>query len=189
MGPGIVWPMAHETATLFFALLAAALTLLLAVVLVSLVADRSGRLGLLPALVPASLELAAIVAATCTLGSLYLSEIAGFIPCRLCWVQRGFMYPAAVVLLVALGVRRARPSLSRKLAGSAAVLAVLGLPVSIFHRVEQARGEVGGFCSIDNPCSLRWVDHFGFVTIPTMAAAGFAGVFILVGLHLFWRAP
>jgi hypothetical protein len=43
--------------------------------------------------------LAASVAIVATLGSLFMSEIAGFIPCRLCWVQRGFMYPLALVFV------------------------------------------------------------------------------------------
>lgn len=36
-----------------------------------------------------------------TLGSLYLSEIKGFIPCDLCWFQRIFMYPLVLILGIA----------------------------------------------------------------------------------------
>ena len=42
----------------------------------------------------ASTWLAFLVAATATLGSLYFSEVAHFVPCRLCWFQRIAMYPA-----------------------------------------------------------------------------------------------
>jgi disulfide bond formation protein DsbB len=181
--------MTDETATLFFALLAAGLSVLVVGIACSLAFDRVGRLGLIRSVHPAAIELAALVAVTCTLGSLYLSEIANFIPCRLCWVQRGFMYPAAAVLLAAVIARRSSPATSRVLAGAGGVLAALGLPVSILHRVEEEIGEVGGFCSLDIPCSFRWVNHFGFVTIPTMAAVGFVGILTLVGLHLFWRNP
>jgi disulfide bond formation protein DsbB len=47
------------------------------------------------------LALAALVAAVATAGSLYLSEGAHLVPCRLCWYQRTMMYPLAVILVVA----------------------------------------------------------------------------------------
>src|SRR4029079_16621504 len=40
-----------------------------------------------------------VVASIATGGSLFLSEVAGFVPCELCWYQRIFMYPLAVVLV------------------------------------------------------------------------------------------
>ena len=48
-----------------------------------------------------SLWLAWLVAAGATAGSLYFSEIADFVPCRLCWFQRICMFPLAGILLVA----------------------------------------------------------------------------------------
>ena len=41
------------------------------------------------------------VASTAMLGSLYLSEIADFIPCTLCWYQRIAMYPLVPLLGIA----------------------------------------------------------------------------------------
>lgn len=160
--------------TLFFALLAVLATVVAVAIIGSAV--TGDRVGLLRQLRPVAVELAVAVAVTSTLGSLYLSEVAGFDPCRLCWVQRGFMYPAAILLAVALVTRRRLPLLV------AGALAGIGLPISIFHRIEQAAGGFGSLCDQDNPCSLRWVEHFGFVTIPTMAAAGFAAVIALVAL-------
>lgn len=51
------------------------------------------------------LGLAWLVAAVCTAGSLWFSEVAGFQPCRLCWIQRACMYPLTVVLAVAAWAR------------------------------------------------------------------------------------
>ncbi len=48
-----------------------------------------------------------LVAAGATAGSLYFSEVANFVPCRLCWFQRTAMYPLSVILLVA-AIRRDR---------------------------------------------------------------------------------
>ena len=28
-------------------------------------------------------------------------------------------------------------------------------------------------CDVDNPCSLIWVERFGYLTIPTMALSAF----------------
>jgi disulfide bond formation protein DsbB len=173
--------MPHATEILFFALLAIALTLLVVAIALSAVFDRSGRLGLIAQVRPVALELAALVAVTCTAGSLYLSEVVGFVPCRLCWFQRGFMYPAAVVLLVAAITKR------RAVAIGGLVLAGLGLPVSIFHRIEEEVGSIGNVCELANPCSFKWVNEFGFITIPTMAGVGFVGVITLVTLHLSGR--
>jgi disulfide bond formation protein DsbB len=173
--------MAHETETLFFALLALALAALVVVIGLSAVFDRPNRLGLINQVRPVALELATAVAVVCTLGSLYLSEVVGFVPCRLCWIQRGFMYPAALILVAALVTRR------KPLALGGLGLAVLGLPVSIFHRVEEEVGSIGNVCEAVNPCSFKWINHFGFVTIPTMAGIGFIGVITLLSLHLSGR--
>lgn len=50
---------------------------------------------------PVALHLALGVALVATLGSLYLSEIANFPPCRLCWYQRIAMYALVPILAAA----------------------------------------------------------------------------------------
>lgn len=130
---------------------------------------------------PLRLELVAAIAVTATLGSLYLSEVAGFEPCRLCWVQRAFMYPSAILLVAAVARNRTAkgpetPASIRWLTLLAGVLSVVGLGVAAFHRYEQSKGGLGSFCDPAVPCSARWMNHFGFMTIPTMAGIGFAAI-------------
>lgn len=170
-----------QMVTLFFALLSGLAVLIALALAVS--ATIGDRFGALAAIRPVAVPLAAAVATTATAGSLYLSEVAGYDPCRLCWVQRGFMYPAAVLLIIA-AVTKLRPAIW--LGG---LLATIGLPVALFHRYEQSAGEVGGFCDQANPCSLRWVQELGFVTIPTMAAAGFIAVVALCLAALTGQGP
>jgi len=43
-----------------------------------------------------------LVAVVSTLGSLFFSEVMGLPPCILCWYQRIFMFPLAVILTMAL---------------------------------------------------------------------------------------
>lgn len=49
-----------------------------------------------------ALHLAWLVAIIATGGSLYMSEILLWEPCKLCWVQRIFMYPLVLLLGIAL---------------------------------------------------------------------------------------
>jgi hypothetical protein len=72
---------------------------------------------------------------------------------------------------------------------AAGLLALCGLPVSLFHRYEEAVGGSSGFCDPVNPCSFKHTEQLGFITIPTMAAAGFIGILALVAVHLLWRKP
>ena len=159
---------------LFFSLLsllALAAALGLAIMLV-----RSGsRTTAVIELGPYALPVAAVVATVATFGSLYLSEVEGFVPCLLCWVQRGFMYPLAAFLIV-VSFRPARWA-------GYLILPVAGLGglVSAYHYGEQ-RGWVGGseeFCDAAAPCTYVWVEQFGFMSIPFMAFSGFLLIALL----------
>jgi disulfide bond formation protein DsbB len=124
------------------------------------------------------LWLAAAVAAVATGGSLYFSEVADFVPCKLCWFQRIAMYPLVLLALPALaGDRRAgRYFLPLPLAG---------LLVASWHiLVERGVVEDTQSCRISAPggCATRWMEELGYVTIPTLAATGFALVAVLLAL-------
>jgi disulfide bond formation protein DsbB len=123
----------------------------------------------------APLWLAFAVAATATAGSLYLSEVAGFIPCTLCWYQRIAMYPLVIVLGIAAwrghaGVRR-----------YVVPLAAIGAVIAAYHvALQRLPGLPSGACSLDAPCTLIYVERFGFVTIPVMALIGFVAILTLL---------
>jgi disulfide bond formation protein DsbB len=126
---------------------------------------------------PAGLWLAALVALTAMSGSLYFSEIAGFTPCALCWYQRIAMYP--LVLILGVAAVRGDASVIRY----AGPLAAAGALVSIWHiGVERIPGLPSGSCSLDVPCSTILVQVVGFITIPTMALAGFLAILTLLFL-------
>ena len=126
------------------------------------------------ALAPVALWYAAAVAATATLGSLYFSEVAHYTPCRLCWYQRIAMYPLAVILLVAAWRR------DRDVRWYVLPVAALGFLVAAYHyALERVPSLDRGACDPDVPCTLEWFEEFGFMTLPFMAAAGFAAVAVL----------
>lgn len=136
--------------------------------------------GLAMAIGDSWLALGATVAVASTIGSLLYSEAYDLIPCRLCWYQRIFMYPLAVVLLVAW-VRR-DPAGARRYAPP---LALIGLPISIYHYLVQHFPNLESTaCLIDVPCSAAYVWRYGFVSIPFMAIAGFASILVLL-----WAGP
>ena len=136
---------------------------------------------LLDGLSDVSLWLAAVVATVCTLGSLYFSEIAGYLPCELCWFQRICVYPLSATLIIG-AVRRDR-SVWRYVVVPAAV----GLVIAIYHTQLQAFPEQTSFCPTTVPCTARYVWEFGFVSLPFMALSGF--VFILVMMRVSILPP
>ena len=84
-----------------------------------------------------------------TLGSLYYSEHAGFIPCELCWYQRIAMYPLVIVLGVGW-LRR-----DRKVWITALLFVVVGAPLSLYHwLVERVPSFAeSSSCSAVAPCT------------------------------------
>src|SRR4051812_4082706 len=141
----------------------------LAVVLLALFARPTlqrirGALGDQP------LQLAFVVALVSTLGSLWLSEGAGFVPCRLCWYQRIAMYPMAVIL----GIAAFRHDVRVRIYALPVVL--IGASISVWHILIERFPSLESSTSCDpaNPCSLIWVERFGYLTIPTMALSAFA---------------
>ena len=127
------------------------------------------------AVAPDALWLAFLVALVATSGSLYLSEVAHFVPCKLCWYQRIAMYPLVPVLGIAAWRR------DRGIAPYAATVATAGGLVSTYHVVlERFPSLESGICDPSNPCTLIWVQRFGYLTIPAMAWSAFALIVVLV---------
>ncbi len=116
-----------------------------------------------------------LVAAVATLGSLYFSEVAHYVPCRLCWFQRVAMYPIAVIALVGL-IRRDRGARWYFLP-----LAVIGLVISSYHYLIEWKPSLDtGSCALFGPaCTDIWFRSFGFVTLAFMALCGFAFIIVV----------
>ena len=174
--------MSTDQVTLFLALLALVAqvgAVLLAVTLAAraLAPSAAWPRQVLAAVTPAALTLAAGVAVVATLGSLYYSEVADFPPCRLCWFQRIGMYPLAVILPIAAWRR------DRQVRWYALPLALGGGAVSVYHvLVERFPSLESGACDLANPCSIVWVERFGYLTIPAMALSGFVLIALLLVL-------
>lgn len=114
------------------------------------------------------LTVAWVAAIVATLGSLYFSEIRHFVPCTLCWFQRIFMYPMAVLLGVAMYYRDLR------IARYTFILSVIGGSISVYHILLQNFPSIfHDACSVGVPCSGKYINWFGFVSIPVLALTAF----------------
>jgi disulfide bond formation protein DsbB len=145
---------------------------LLVVLLVLAALFAAGRLRAL--LWGYELWAAFVVAAFATGGSLFFSEIAGFVPCELCWFQRICMYPLSILTLFAATHRDYR------FARYLIPLAVVGASVSVYHLlIENNVISEPSACRIGGAgCAVKWINEFGYMTIPTLALTGFA---LLIG--------
>lgn len=118
-----------------------------------------------------------LVAAVATGGSLYYSEVAGFIPCELCWYQRIFMYPLSIVMLLLAiwGDNRA--------ARYIVALPVVGGGVAVYHMLIQYHAIAEPHqCMVSAPgtgCAFNWIGlpgldaSLGYLAIPTLALTAF----------------
>jgi disulfide bond formation protein DsbB len=122
------------------------------------------------------LFMAWVVAITATLGSLYFSEIMEYIPCKLCWIQRIFMYPLTIILGIATVKKDFR------ITGYVLPMTILGGLVSLYHylyeKTDWFHSTTVNFCG-ENPCDVEYINWFGFVTIPFLALVAFILITIL----------
>lgn len=164
--------MTHDTIVALAALAVAGEAIAAALALIGLLAllgIRAPLQGLRAALWGYELWAAFVVAAIGTGGSLFFSEIAGFVPCDLCWFQRICMYPLSILTLFAAAHG------DYKFARYLVPLPLVGAGVSVYHiLVENHVVATPSACQIGGAgCAVKWIDEFGYVTIPTIALSGF----------------
>jgi len=139
-------------------------------------------LGIRSAVWGYELWLAFAVTAVATGGSLFFSEVANFVPCELCWFQRIFMYPLAIVTLLAAIAN------DHRVARYLLPLPVIGAGISVYHILVEERvvGQTTA-CLISAPggCAVKWIDEFGYVTIPVLALTAFVLAFAFLAFAAF----
>jgi len=99
--------------------------------------------------------------------SLFYSNIVGYAPCELCWIQRIFLYPQLILFSMELYKR------DRSIVDFSIVFAIFGSLVSIYHIFVETGIVSGTTCSDPSnggvSCAIRYIYEFGYVTMPVMA--------------------
>ncbi|MHA7138149.1 disulfide bond formation protein B [Rossellomorea arthrocnemi] len=114
-----------------------------------------------------------IVSSIAVLGSLYLSEGLGLVPCKLCWFQRILMYPLPLLIIVAMIFK------DKMVNTYLVVFSSLGGIVALYHVIIQKFHVTKGFCSFgESDCSTVLLKIGGVFTIPMLSLIAF--VLILV---------
>jgi len=121
-----------------------------------------------------SLVVSWVAALIATLGSLYFSEVMHFVPCTLCWFQRIFMYPLAIILGIA--VYRNDKGIYKYVLP----LSIIGILISGYHTLLQKIPYLQQFemCTSGVPCSKDYINWLGFITIPLLALIAFITITI-----------
>jgi disulfide bond formation protein DsbB len=125
-----------------------------------------------------------LIAAVSTLGALFFGEVMRVPTCVLCWYQRIFMFPLALILPLGLF------PFDRRVVRYALPLAAIGGLIAVYHvlLVAGVVPEDMQPCTQGVPCKEQVIVWLGFLTIPLMAAMAFAAIVILLGL-VFFRSP
>lgn len=102
-------------------------------------------------------------------GTIPWGDAPGWMPCTFCWYQRIAAYPLAMLFVIAT-VRKDRGIFPYALG-----LAIPGSLISLFHIAEQNISALQGgtTCDPNNPCSAKFIDKLGFVSIPVLALGSF----------------
>ena len=121
-----------------------------------------------------------LIATASTLGALFFGEVMKLPPCSLCWYQRIFMFPLALILPFALF------PIERNVVRSVVPLAGFGGLLAALHvlLVEGVIPERIAPCRQGVPCSETVIEWFGFVTIPLLSFLAFATIAVLLILAL-----
>lgn len=123
------------------------------------------------------LLLAWLVALVSTLSALFIGEVMGQVPCILCWFQRIFMFPLAVILAIACyrsDFAIWRYALPLAVIGAALAFAHVMLFVGLIPQPIQP-------CTASGPsCSGAEMTILGGVPLPALALLAFILIAILL---------
>lgn len=117
-----------------------------------------------------------VIALAATLGALFIGEVMGQAPCNLCWFQRAFMFPLAVLL----GVAAFREDAGIWRYGLP--LALIGGGVAGFHALLYAGviPEAIEPCGEGPSCASADMTIFGGLPLPYLSFAAFLAVAALL---------
>ncbi len=121
-----------------------------------------------------------VIVTISTLGSLFFSHVMEFAPCVLCWYQRICLFPLVIILAVGLF------PFDKRVVAYALPLAIAGWMTAFYHNLLYS-GIIPQElqpCSQGVSCTEKYIDLFGFITIPMLSLFGFT---IIIALLIFLK--
>ena len=114
--------------------------------------------------------------------SLYFSEILKFPPCVLCWYQRIFMYPLAFI--IPIGILRKDKGVHLYVIP----LVLAGIVTAIYHNLLYYKiiPESVAPCLKGISCTTKFIEYFGFITIPFLSFMAFATIDISMIMYNYY---
>lgn len=112
-------------------------------------------------------------------GSFYFNFVKGYAPCTLCWYQRGFMI--ALLIIVSIGIWTRDQRLGRY----ALPLSLIGLLVAAYHNLLYygVIPERLATCVNGVSCATRYINYFGFVSVPLLSLIAFTVITICLVVY------
>ena len=120
------------------------------------------------------------IALAATFGALFIGEVMGMMPCLLCWYQRIFMFPLALILGMAAFAE------DRRGAVYALPLALGGAGIAGYHSALVA-GWVPKWwvpCGTGPSCTEQSLEILGGIQIPWLSLMAFSAIAILLFIYL-----
>lgn len=129
------------------------------------------------------LQLAWLIAFVAMLGSLFFSEILKFPPCVLCWYQRIAIYPLVILLGVAITKNK------KDVLDYVYPLTYIGLIIALYQNLLYYKilPESNAPCTFGVSCTTKYIEYFGFITIPLLSLVAF--IFLLILFFLYKKQP
>ncbi len=111
-----------------------------------------------------------------TLGSLFFSHIMEFAPCVLCWYQRICLFPLVIILATGLF------PFDKRVIKYSLPLAIAGWITAFYHNLLYSGIIPQDLqpCSRGVSCTEKYIDLFGFLTIPMLSLISFSIIITLL---------
>lgn len=124
------------------------------------------------------LFLAWVFVSVSTLGSLFFSHVMEFAPCVLCWYQRICLFPLVIILATGLF------PFDKRVVIYALPLAIAGWLTAFYHNLLYSNiiPQTLQPCSQGVSCTEKYIELFGFLTIPMLSLLSFSIIITLLFL-------
>lgn len=119
------------------------------------------------------------------LGSLFFSEILKYPPCVLCWYQRIFMYPLTLLLPIAIFKK------DKNIPFYVLSLSLIGTVIAFYHNLLYFNiiPESTAPCVAGISCTTKFIEFFGFITIPFLSLCAFLLIDVCMVIYWKWTKP